>query len=511
MSGDSGDPPDPRTLRRSAIKGFAWAALSFGGNKLLLLVSTLVLTRLLDVSEFGIVAAALTVVTYLEVVLDLGVGSALIYGQERGFTRSVHTAFTVNIGVCASLAIVNLQFAPVVARFFGAPQEVNIFRALAVYILLRGVGQIQDALLKRDLRFRQKAAADLVRAVVRGGLSVGLAVAGYGAWALVWGFLAAEAAGTFTAWSLTRYRPRLMLDRRSAASLLKFGAPVVALDLLSQIGLNSDYLIVGHSLGLVALGLYTIAFRLPELFLSNVYWVFAAVAFPVFSKSRTTGQAAFRGSMLKALQFITLFGFAVGTALALLSRDAVQVLFSPKWAEAATPMALISLAIGVGAIGYASGDIFKAAGRPTTLLVVNSIGTALEVTGFLVAVPFGITAVASVHLGFNVLYAVVRLAIANRFVGATWGNVLVALRPALCLSGCLVLFGFPVRLLLPAGATSLLLTTAAVLVGAVVGLAAVGRSTLRDLRELGRDLVHREQRSAVVGEMAAGEVRTSLT
>jgi len=99
--------------------------------------------------------------------------------------------------------------------------------------------------------------------------------------------------------------------------MLRFGAPVAALQLLAELAGNSDYLVVGHKLGSEALGFYSIAYRLPELLLSNVYWIFSSVAFPIFSKARTAGGAAFRGSMLKALRLITMFGFPVGVGLAL--------------------------------------------------------------------------------------------------------------------------------------------------------------------------------------------------
>lgn len=491
------DGADRAGIRRRAVRGFAWAAVSFGGNKLLVFISTLVLTRLLVPADFGVVAAGLTVIAYLEVTLDLGMSAAIVYQQEQGQPRSVSVAFTANMGICIILAGLNFLAAPAVASFFRVPDSAAIFRALSVYILIRGFGAVQTALLERDLRFRGKAAADVTRAIVRGCLGVILALVGLQAWALVWAFLAAEAAGTAVAWSRTRFRPRFAFDRATALPMLRFGAPVAALQLLSELGVNSDYLVVGHRLGSAALGLYTIAFRLPELLLSNVYWIFSSVAFPIFSSARTAGGAAFRGSMLKALRLITMFGFPVSAGLALVSRDAVQVLFGDKWAGAGTAMTLISLAIGLGSVGYASGDIFKAAGRPGTLLWINGVGTFVALAGFVVAAPYGIEAVAAVHLCFNLLYAFVRLTLANRLIGTGTLDVLRAMRPALTISAGVVLLGLPVRLLSPGGATALLAVIAAGLVGAALGLAASGRGTVRELRELAGELAHREARREV--------------
>jgi lipopolysaccharide exporter len=478
-------------IQRRAVKGFSWAAISFGGNKFLVFVSTLVLTRLLAPAEFGVVAAGLTVIAYLEVTLDLGMSSAIVYQQEEGQSRSVAVAFTTNVTLCTILAGLNFLTAPAVAAFFRVPDSAAIFRALSLYILIRGVGALQTALLQRDLRFREKAAADVTRAMVRGAVGIGLAFGGAGAWALIWALIVGELAGTAVSWVQTRFRPRLAFDRATALLMLRFGAPVAALQLLAELASNSDYLVVGHQLGSEALGFYSIAYRLPELLLSNVYWIFSSVAFPIFSKARTVGAAAFRGSMLKALRLITMFGFPVSVGLALVSRDAVLVLFGGNWTDAGMPMTLISLAIGLGSVGYASGDIFKAAGRPGLLLWINGISTVIMITGFILAAPYGITAVAAVHLSYNLLYAHVRLALANRYIGTSMLDALRAMRPALTISAGIALFGLPVRLLVPTGQFALAAIILAGIAGAGLGLVASGRGTVEEIRELAGDLSSR--------------------
>jgi PST family polysaccharide transporter len=468
-------------MTRRAIRGFLWSALSYGGNKLFLFVSTLVLTRLLSPADFGVIAAVVAVMAYLEVVLDLGLSASIVYRQDEGHPETVSTAFTLNVAACIVLAALNLAFAPLVAQFFQLPGSAGLFRLMSVYVLLRSFGGIQEALLERDLRFRDKGMADLIRGVVRAGAGVALGLAGFGAGALVWAFLVAEVAGTGTTWFLTRFRPRLRIARGTAGPLLRYGAPVAALALLSELGINSDYFVVGHVLGATALGLYTIAFRLPELLLSNVYWIFSSVAFPVLSRARTAGADVFRDAMLTSLRLLTLFAFPVSVGLALSARDTILVLFSGAWSGSSTPMVLISLAIGLGCIGYASGDAFKAAGRPGTLLWVNTATTVVMLVAFLVAAPHGITAMAAVHLGTTVGYAVVRLRMANSLAGTTMADAYRAMRPALRVTLLVVAVALPVRLALPAGPVALVSIVAAGLVGAGLGLLACGRETRAEL------------------------------
>jgi lipopolysaccharide exporter len=478
-------------MQRRAVRSFVWAALAFGGNRLAIFLATLALARILAPADFGVVAAGMTLVLYLEIALDLGVGAALVYEQEEGITRRVHTAFTMNLLVASVLTGAGMLAAPAVARFFQVPGSEAIFRVLFGYLLIRGAGQVQDAILKRDLSFGRRGVVDVARGVVRAAVSVALAVAGYGAWAIVWGLLAGELVGTALSWWMVRYRPRLMLDRGALRALLGFGAAVLALKVVDAVGLDADYLVVGNRLGATQLGYYTVAYRLPELVLLNLYWIFSSVAFPVYAKARSTGAAAFSTAMLRALRLITLFALPAGVGLALVARDAVLVLFSAKWAPSIMPMVLLSLAMAISSLGYASGDIFPAVGKPGTLLALNLPVTVLGVAAMVLVAPRGIVAVAAVHLLVAVWYEPVRLLIANRLVGATARDTLAALRPGLCaLAGVLACAG-PLRLLLPPGAGTLALLVAAGVGGALAALALGSRDTFAELTTLGRQVVER--------------------
>lgn len=482
------DPVRPPAARRSGVSGFVWSAVSFGGSRLVVFVATLVLARVLVPEEFGLVAAAMVLVSYFEIGLDLGVGASLIYEQEEGISDRVHTAFTVNLLVCLALTAAGVAAAPAVAAFFQVPTEDALFRVVFAYLLIRGLGQIHDALLKRDLDFRRRTVTEITRAVIRAGVSIPLALAGLGAWALVWGLLAGEVGGTAANWWLVRFRPKLRLARPVVGSLLAYGLPVVGTKIVGWVGSTADDLVVGNLLGPRQLGFYTIAYRLPELLIANVLWLFSSVAFPVYSRARTEGGDAFRAAMLRALTLTTLFGFTVGTGLAIVARDAVLVLFSAQWAPATTPMVLLALATGLQSIGYASGDIFPAMGRPGLLLKLSAPMIVLLVIAFVVVGPAGLTAVAAVHLVFQVIFGMARLVVASRLLGAGIGDHLRAMWPAVCASLGIVLCALPVRLSTKPGIGSLLATVAAGTMGGAAALLLGARSALATLRDLAATL-----------------------
>jgi PST family polysaccharide transporter len=465
-----------------AVRSFGWAGASLVGSRTVVFVTTLVLARLLTPTDFGVVAAGMVLLTFLEMGLDLGIAAALVYEQEKGITPRVQTAFTLNLIVATALTAVGIAAAPLVASFFDLPDYDAMFRVLALYLLVRGVGQVSDALLRRNLQFKRRAVVDITRAVVRAAVAVSLAVAGAAAWSIVAGVLAGETAATIAVLSLARLRPTFGLNRHVARELLRFGVPSTATRVTNEFSTNCDYLVIGNRLGATTLGYYTLAFRLPELLIGNVLWIFSTVAFPTYSRVRTQGRHPLQRTMLRALRLTSLFGFTMGCYLAILSRDVVQVLFSEKWAPAAAPMTLISLAIGVSAVGYASGDMFPALGRPAALLAIDVPITLTLFAGYLLAAPYGMTAVAAVHLALGVVYALIRLIVANRLVGAGTRDTLEALRPAFLVALCVVLAALPVRLALGPGVVALVAITAAAALGVAAGLLLSGPSVRAEIR-----------------------------
>jgi lipopolysaccharide exporter len=465
-----------------AARSFGWAVTSFVGSRAVVFAMTLVLARLLTPTDFGVVAAGTVLLAFLEMGLDLGIAAALVYEQEKGITPRVQTAFTLNTIVAAGLTAVAIAAAPLVTAFFHLAGREALFRALALYLLVRGLGQVSDALLRRDLQFKKRMIVDIIRALVRAAVAIPLAVAGAAAWSIVAGILAGEAAATIAVLALARLRPTFGFDRDVARALLRFGVPSTAIRLNNEVSRNCDYLVIGNRLGATMLGYYTMAFRLPELLIANVLWIFSTVAFPTYSRVRTHGQEALRRAMLRALRLTSLFGFTMGCYLAILSRDAIQVLFSAKWAPAAEPMMLIALAIGLSAVGYASGDIFPALGRPAALLAIDVPVTLTLFMGYILAAPYGLTAVAAVHLALGVIYALIRLVLADRLVGARTRETLQALRPAVVVAACVVLAGLPVRLALAPGAVALVAISAAAALGVGVGLLLSGHAVRAEIR-----------------------------
>lgn len=475
-------------LRQQSVRGFAWTLIGWAGNRIVVLVLTLMLARLLVPEDFGLVTAALTVIAFLDAALDLGLGAAVVYDQDRGIGRRVRTAFTLNIALSVTISLVGAACSPLIARVFGAPDQWLLFAVLFLHPLIRGCGLVNDAVLKRDLRFRLRSGIEILRSLVRVAVSLPLALAAAGAWSIALGILAAEFAATLALWVMVPIRPTLTMDRSTVGSLVRFGGWITLIRVMGSIRANIDYLIVGAALGATTLGYYGMAYKLPEIGVLSVMWMFTLVAYPIYSRARTRGPDVLNSAMLQATKLIAIYGFFAGTTLAVMAADLVPFAFSEQWEPATVPMIIISLGVAWSSIGWATGDVFPAIGRPGLLAKLDAPATAVMIVALLLGSRWGMVGVAVASLIFSAAYAMARVVIAARVTGVGIPAFLRALVPAAAVAVCVGGAGLIVLRLMPPGIPRLaVLTIVCVVAGSAAALFTARREILSTVGSLRRD------------------------
>lgn len=456
--------------KRETRTGILWSVTSLAAGRVLTLMATLILARLLVPSEFGVVAAILAFLSLLELGCDLGMKATVVYEQDRVDTERLHTAFTLNLLIAAGLCLGGVAAAPLIAGFFGVSGEVDLFRLAVLSLLLTGLGNIQDAILLRDLAFRRRILPELARNVVRGAVAIALALDGMGAASLVFGMLAGQLAWVVLLWSLTGYRPRLRIDRRIARSMGGYGAGAMALSVIAVVATRADVVVVGSALGPAALGIYTIASRVPELMVRSVSWSFSRVAFPALSKMRELDRTQLAAATTTLLRYQALVTLPIAALLAVLASPIVVVLFSSGWEPAGAVMSALAVAAAFDALAYPLGDALKSIRRQPTLIAINAVNIPLLIAAMIIVASVGLTWVAwAVAVQALVHLAMVTLGTA-RALSMRPRDLAAAAQPALVAAAGVVIGAGAVRLAWPALAVGPLL--AGVLAAAIGGLAA---------------------------------------
>lgn len=456
-----------------------WAYGSYVGGRVLVLIATAILARLLTPDDFGVVAMAIVAIALFEMFKDLGVTQALVLVPPEEEEEAAHTAWTINVTLGVLLAAGAAGVAPLAANLFDEPDLTALLAVLGLNLPIRAFGWAHYALAQKRLDFRSRTMAELADAVVRGGVGIGLALAGAGAWSLVLGYLAGTLASTITLWLRIGFRPRPRIRREQARRLIGFGGLVTIVDITAAISFNIDNLFVGATLGTTALGLYSIAWRLPQLLIQNVAVVTSQVLFPAYAAvSRETLGHAY----LVALRATMIVVVPLAVLLSTLTEPILLVVFGDQWTPAADAMRILCVFATAMTVSIPSGMAYKSTGRPGVLVALGIPWLTTVVVLLVLFADEGIVAVAACQAGAALAYVLVGSALAGRLLGTGARAIGRAMGPA-------VLAGLVMAAVTVAAEAVLRPALAVVILGTAAGLLAYGLVLWATAREVVTDLV----------------------
>jgi O-antigen/teichoic acid export membrane protein len=408
-------------ITEKATRGAGWNYLIFGSTKFLTLITLAILARLLPPEDFGLVALATLTMDYLSVISDLGFGAAVI--QRKGnIKEAANIAFTINLLANIALTVVIFLAAPLAASFFREPQVTLILRWLSLTFMFKAAGSIHNVLLERDLNFKRKIVPELGSSIFRAAISISLALSGFGVWALVVGQLAGVAATSLLLWYLVPWKPNFSWHAGTARELFSFGFSIMGINALSAWEDNFDYLIIGRIFNTTALGVYTIAYRLPETLIMNTMWVLTAVLFPAFSALQDDKDSLKRG-LLTIIRYVQLLITPLCLGMVIAADPLIRVAFGEQWVGAIPILRVISLYTLVTSISFHAGDVYKAIGRPDILLKLAIPIVPLRLVALWIGAQYSILGVAYAHLGVEVISTAVNLIILRRMINVTFFEI----------------------------------------------------------------------------------------
>jgi PST family polysaccharide transporter len=461
-----------------------WAYGSYVGGRLLVLISTVVLARVLVPADFGVVALALTFMVFLDTVKDLGLGQALIVVPDERLASATQTAFCWSLLLGLGLSGTTALLAPAAASFFDEPMLHGLLAVLGLNFLLRSFGATHLALARRALDFRSRTMSETCDVLVRGTVSIALAIAGFGAWSLVIGYLAGTTAALVTIWWRIKWRPTRRISTAHLREMLSFGGLLTLVDIGQAFAHEIDYLFIGRILGAASLGQYSIAFRLPELLIINLSIVAGTVLFPAYAKlSRDRLPEAFKVS----LRYTALVVLPVAVGIAILARPIILTLFGHQWDDAIPVMQVLCAYAVVVTLNIPAGTVYKVTGRAWILIAftvpyIICLGAALAVL-----TPNGILAVAGVMAGMQGLFAIAGWTVATRILGVRPAVVARTLQGPVCAAATMVVPLLLVEELIGSPVIALLLGVPIAGASYLLGLRLFADDALRPVLALVRD------------------------
>lgn len=336
------------------VNAFSW---ELGGrvvsNGVIFLISV-ILARLLSVEDFGLVGMAIVFISFTKAMMNLGLSSAII--QKKEITSlQLSTVFYINLFLGVIVTGILYFISPLVGLFYENELVGEIFQVLSLVFVITSLSQVQTAILKRNLSFKELNIRTVVGQFLGGAVGIIMAFNEFGVWSLVIQYLIAELTGLILLWSVSGWRPELKFQMKSISDLWMYGRNLYLASLLNETRVRLDVLIIGKIFNPYDLGLYTRSKTFTNLINNYLTTSVANVSFPLLSKIQDD-KGKFQQYFLQVIKLISAYGYVIIVPLYLLIDQAIIILFGAKW---------------IGSVPYAKILIAGALAIPLNSLVLN--------------------------------------------------------------------------------------------------------------------------------------------
>lgn len=411
------------------------------GTRMLSIISTIFLARILEPSDFGAIALVVIVITTSQQFSGLGMGAAIIQSPLDRKTVAFH-GFVISsaIGLFLFLAVF-LNAAFFASLLSDDKQIIPILRLMSIIIFLNAMIIAPDALLKKDLIFVRRSVVTIFTELVYMGVALSLAYSGFGVWSLVYAHLLKNSLNIILIWIVCPGWDWLRLQRldlKLMRNLVAFGLQIAGSGFLSFFNSTWDNFLVGKILGPMALGFYVKAYDFANISVSSFNMVVNSVLLPSYSKIQDQKDRLLK-AYLKSLSLVSLISIPLAMGIFTFAPTLVPLLLGEKWSPMISTLQIFSFMSLVRPLSGTTSPLFLAVGLPKYNIRVSLIHILIMLPLALLLIDRGIIGVAiaivtafTAGLCFNIYQA-------NRIIPGVASKIFAAIFPAILATGLMML------------------------------------------------------------------------
>ena len=328
-------------LGQQVIKGLKVGALLRLAAQLFTWLNTLILIRLLTPDDYGLMAMTMAFIGIFALMGDFGIGKAIIQAQELSKSQ-LRQAFTINIISCLSFFCLFVAVAPVIADFFDEPRVVVLVQAVACQHLIMIFHTLPFALSSRRMLFKEREKVQFYTAVITSVITIAMAAAGLGVWALILGHLFMRLALAIGYNLIAPCWVWPALNFRGFAAMAGFGGIATVNDVLRYFVNIFANISIGRLLSKVDLGVFSVARNLANLPSDKIGELLNHLGLSSFAKLQN--EPAVAGQYLhKSTQLASMVLFPMYLGMCAIAPELIPLVLSDKWIVAIVPFQILCL------------------------------------------------------------------------------------------------------------------------------------------------------------------------
>lgn len=390
---------------RKVANGFIWRLLERFGAQGVTLVVSLILARILNVDDYGIVALVSIFTSILSVFVTSGLNDALVQKKDAD-DLDFSTVFYFNIVMCLTMYAMMYFGAPLIAVFFNRPNAVPYIRVLSLILVFGGIKNIQCAYVARNLLFKRFFFATLSGTVIAAGVGIWMALHQYGAWALIVQNLVNTTIDTIILWLTVKWRPKKMFSFTRLKELFAFAWKLLVSALIDVVYSRLYQLVIAKKYDDEALAYYNKGDTFPNLLVTSINAATDSVLLPVMSEAQDNPERV-KTMTRRAISFSSFVIMPMMMGLAVCSESFVHWILLEKWMPAVPFIRIFCFGYAFYCVHTANLNAIKALGRSDLFLKLEIIKKCMGIVILLISMQYGVMAMAYSSLVSSVLSQII--------------------------------------------------------------------------------------------------------
>lgn len=339
------EPGDASALKRKTAGTLKWNTVDRIASQVLYGVVGIVLANVVSQEDFGLVGALLVFQAFAIIFADSGFGAALLR-QKHTTEEDYSTVFWFNLLVSVAIYFILWWCAPFIADIFQKDRRlIPLSKVMFITFVLNALAIVQTNRLMKKMDVKMIAVSNVIGQVAGGGLGIGLALGGWGAWALVWQSVCLAGVKTGILWLTGGWRPRYWIKISSFKRIWRIGLSVFSSSMLNTLFLTVYSFVIGAFYSLRSLGVYTQADKWSKMGSASLSQIFTSSFVPLLAKVQDN-PVDFKRYMQRINRFTAFVTFPILAGLAIVGEPLFHTLFANKW-DSAIPLFQILCVRGI--------------------------------------------------------------------------------------------------------------------------------------------------------------------
>lgn len=436
--------PPVSDLKGKVRSSVLWSLVRTWGNRLGGVIVFFFLARLLGPAEFGVFAAVLLVINFLEIVAEQGFGDAVV--QRTNLDDSLLNAvFLVNVITAICLISSIWVFADQIAATLAVEGVVEPLQVASFGILASSLGFCQLAMCRRSFNYKLLAIRSVIAIAIGGAVGVLMAIYGFGVWALVAQFLVASFVNLVALWIRPAWKPSTTrISFSGLFSLTKYSLNIFALRVLDFVNLRGVEYFIGAFAGVVALGVFSVGAKIFSILMQLFSSVVLDVAHSAMSRLKDQPERLLRAYYF-SVRASAIIAFPILGLIAMTATEICVVVFGDKWEESGEVLAPLSILGMLLVIQYFNGAGINAIGRPHFSLLIVLVRAILSLSALYIFKDRSVVELSYVFCVSQLAASPLSFYFARSIIGFSFRVLLKKLMPVIAVSFLSFLISFLIQ------------------------------------------------------------------